>query len=600
MVGPDLIGGVLGDESNDGQAEAGLSDGDAFAAAMALNATDRAASLDPRTAAYVEEQTRLLRLHIKHFDPGVARRKRFGDRLRNALAAMAGVAILGAIVGLAAMSWDAAHDHGLVVEAFSVPPDLAQRGLTGQVVARQVLDRLTDLKMRTGGTMRAPGSYRNDWGDDLKVEIPQTGVSIGELRGYLRDWLGHETHITGEVYRTASGLTLTARAGDRASSFSGPDGDLDKLVQQAAEATYAHTQPFRYSIYLLRAKRVAEERAVLVALTGDPDPGERAWAHLGLGIAMGNEGDQAGCVAEDHAALREVPQFAPALVNLLICEMKLGHDQEVMQAAERFLEAQKSIDRDIEPGRRRGTRASALLLKDLADGDYAGAVVRGRASGDDENLVAALAQDHDLEGADRAAAALEPDYFTRYAGLGQAALERGQPAAIALLAKSVSLGADPSCKCSVEILRSYTPWLAIAEARFGNPVAAKAVIATTPLDCYLCVRARGIVATARGGRREAERWFAQAIRQGPDLPQALTDRGAARLAGGDGAGALADARRANAVSPRNADALKLWGDVLAGQGQWQEARAKYDAALNFAPAWIALRQARATAARHQG
>jgi tetratricopeptide (TPR) repeat protein len=113
------------------------------------------------------------------------------------------------------------------------------------------------------------------------------------------------------------------------------------------------------------------------------------------------------------------------------------------------------------------------------------------------------------------------------------------------------------------------------------------------------MRARGIVAAARGDRRQAESWFAEAIRQGPDLPQAYTDRGAARLAWGSVAGALTDARRANAVSPRNADALKLWGDVLAGQGRWQEAVAEYDAALPFAPAWAALRQARAIAARHQ-
>src|SRR3954462_8732346 len=55
-------------------------------------------------------------------------------------------------VGLAAatggflMVWDAVHSNGLLIEPFSVPPDMAQRGLTGQAVASQVLDRLTTIQ----------------------------------------------------------------------------------------------------------------------------------------------------------------------------------------------------------------------------------------------------------------------------------------------------------------------------------------------------------------------------------------------------------------------------------------------------------------------
>ena len=56
-----------------------------------------------------------------------------------AIAAAALACFLGAAV------WNAAHADGLVIESFSVPPDLAARGLTGQVVAGELLDRLTEL-----------------------------------------------------------------------------------------------------------------------------------------------------------------------------------------------------------------------------------------------------------------------------------------------------------------------------------------------------------------------------------------------------------------------------------------------------------------------
>ena len=85
------------------------------------------------------------------------------------------------------------------------------------------------------------------------MEIPETGVSIGELRNFLREWLGHDIHISGEVFRTAAGIAVTARAsGEAGASFAGTEADLDALVQKAAEHVYEVTQPYRYANYLDR------------------------------------------------------------------------------------------------------------------------------------------------------------------------------------------------------------------------------------------------------------------------------------------------------------------------------------------------------------
>ncbi len=67
----------------------------------------------------------------------------------------AAIQVLTVLVGLAiatavgAMAWRAHEDHGLRIEAFSVSPDLAQKGLTGQVVAGQLLDKLAALQAKT-------------------------------------------------------------------------------------------------------------------------------------------------------------------------------------------------------------------------------------------------------------------------------------------------------------------------------------------------------------------------------------------------------------------------------------------------------------------
>jgi predicted Zn-dependent protease len=141
--------------------------------------------------------------------------------------------------------------------------------------------------------------------------------------------------------------------------------------------------------------------------------------------------------------------------------------------------------------------------------------------------------------------------------------------------------------------------LAIAKARFADPAGARTLIAKTPADCYLCVRARGVIATATGDQVDAERWFAQAIKQAPGLPQAFVDRGNAHLIWGDAASALADAEHATQLSQHNADAWKLWGDALAHQNQRKQALAKYDEALKYAPNWKQLKEMREALAKQK-
>jgi hypothetical protein len=90
--------------------------------------------------------------------------ERFSIALR-AMTALVGIAIAG---GLALMIWRAAQSGGLVIEPFSVPPDLAEHGLSGRVVASKLLDEIATMQAQTD-SQRNPKTYANYWGDDLKV-----------------------------------------------------------------------------------------------------------------------------------------------------------------------------------------------------------------------------------------------------------------------------------------------------------------------------------------------------------------------------------------------------------------------------------------------
>ena len=190
----------------------------------------------------------LLRRHARLIDAQIA-----SERMGFVLKLLTGLLGLAIAIALASLVWSASQERGLVIEPFSVPPDFAERGVTGQVVASQLLDRLSLLGDQTQ-SVRAPSTYANNWNGDIKVQIPQTGVSVGELRRVLVEWLGRQTRIGGEVYRTPEGLVLSARTGTAAASVhvGASEADLPAMVQAAAEAVYADTQPYRYAIYVSR------------------------------------------------------------------------------------------------------------------------------------------------------------------------------------------------------------------------------------------------------------------------------------------------------------------------------------------------------------
>src|ERR1700679_3492169 len=77
------------------------------------------------------------------------RMRRFSDYARVSLEVAGFLVVLLIVCGLGTMVWNATQDHDLVVDAFSVPPDTAQTGLTGPALANRLLDRFTAMDRGT-------------------------------------------------------------------------------------------------------------------------------------------------------------------------------------------------------------------------------------------------------------------------------------------------------------------------------------------------------------------------------------------------------------------------------------------------------------------
>src|SRR5665213_2920082 len=131
-------------ESQDGGAQASGAGIDPAAVALALGGASREkadAFLDDQRIlmadqrGFIADQRHHLHEQTKSLKIGI-----FNERLSaslKVLTAFAGLAFAG-FIGVAV--WNAAHADGLVIDTFSVPPELAQIGLTGEVVASRMLD----------------------------------------------------------------------------------------------------------------------------------------------------------------------------------------------------------------------------------------------------------------------------------------------------------------------------------------------------------------------------------------------------------------------------------------------------------------------------
>ncbi|THD51710.1 hypothetical protein [Phenylobacterium sp.] len=623
-----LIGGVLGGEdaeAADAETTAGL---DPIAAALATSAMERGQPLDSRLASYLAQQEKLVGIQTEHLHEQSEvildnlKLKRLNERMKllfQGVAAAIGATVLAILGGVV---FEAARSYALIIEPFSVPPDLAQQGLTGQTIAHQFQDRLVQLEQRSGSA-RAAASFETSWGKDVKVEIPETGVSLGEMERFLRERLGHDTHITGEVFHTGPNLTLSVQAGeDDEARASGDPASLEGLIETAAEGVFARTQPYRYATWLGQTGRKSEAVAALRRLAATGSREDRLWAWAGLN----NYSDSAREARWDlQQGLKIDPEFSHLWFDLAGVAQSLGDDEAALQAAAtslRFLPRDRgkriaeltsnweaAIERSIIAFETADFHAEIAALQAMEDLPVPHHVsyLEGLAQWLPYRRAADFAALHDLA---RAQALLggAPDDLSVARAAGTSAVTIDAPHAVMAadrgdwaeaarqlepLAATTVPGEQPE-QTATEIL----PALAIAYAHLGRLADARTLVQKSPTDCYTCLIARAEVESVARNWPAADRWFAAADRRGPSLPRAQEASGESRLARGDLSGAAAAFNEAARRAPNWADPLKGLGDVAARRRDWRRAVHDYDKALKITPNWLDLKRAREQAASH--
>ena len=531
--------------------------------------------------------------------------------------------LAGALVGVAvavmlgSMVWRATHADGVVVRPFTTPADLAADGLTGEALAARVLDHIEEMRRKSGGSLTQTASgFSAAGGDGLRLEIPQTGISIGELDAYLRRWLGHERSITGALARTGDVLTLTVRyAGEPTVVVRGPASDPDGLIAEAADEVFGLADPTLAVLAQpmtpqghdramaimarLRASRDRTERIFGYGFSADqiPDP-HLALAYIAEARRLGSK--SALNYREESVLLLGLGRWEASRTAGLRTIAALKRDGEVRWMAG----AQTSVAD--------GLRTNlAILVRDYAAAEAAAVRRNDPALGPQRGfrpVAPMIAGQHDIARARAELARAETlGLQSDTPPLGEVLFAAGDYAGAAAAYASASAYLDdldataraagwPQSGASRFRRIPLMAERAMAMAEAGDVAGAATLIGPTPADCYPCILVRARIAWLRGDLAAAERAYAEAARLGPSLPMAHEAWARLALARGQPARAASLARLAEARGPRWADPVKLEADALAATGDLKASLARYDAALRLAPAWADLRRARAALA----
>src|SRR4051794_26916893 len=533
------------------------------------------------------------------------------------------LASIAAILLLAGMGiYKAVGTEALVVEPFRVPPAMGQAGLGGEVMATRVMDQIATMQDKTLSS-RPASTYSTNWGDDIKIAVPDTGATLGDLRHLLRSWFGNETRISGEVVQEDGGWTVTARvSGHPAIVAKGPA--LEPLVTKVAEGIFSQTQSYRYIIYLNYAGRSAEAMAAARELAMNGPGKERPWGLVALANSMGppDYGDVESLDAHREAALA-VPDFPMPVDNYGTSLRNLGRWEEALPIFRRGASLVGNGDRiseefrgqyvangDAQADELLGAYGDAATKSEAAAG--VGTPIYGSqyavgAAGDRYFQYDIRAGDADMRRYGQMlgyssnttwkplAAFLPTDSGALWAAtLAWSRIVRAErlndrPALVEAVRENVPglihfLSLLPP-KVARDQARQVWPTIAVAMAKAGFARQAAKLLAPLPADCYPCLVARGEVAAEMGDRTGATGWFAQAKRIGPSFPFADEARGRMLLASRNLVGARQAFQSAIAIEPRFADAHAGLGDAVSATGDWQGAASAYADAARYAPRW---------------
>jgi tetratricopeptide (TPR) repeat protein len=623
-----LLGGILGgeDEKSEGTPSAALARAEAFAAAVAAKLAGSDPEVARKTVEFLSEQTQLLKVQKEHLEDEHALRlahlghqvraekaRQVGIRVRIGLHVCIALIVMGIAVGAVVMIRDAVDSRSVIIDAFDIAPNVAAQVPSGKIAAAGLLDVLTRIQAatRSGAEHR---SLASAWTNDIAIDVPETGISIGQLQRIMKARFGRDQHIDGDLAQSETGsLALTVRGrGILPKTFIAEARHLDKLLTLAGEYVYGQSQPGLFAAYLANNDRNDEAIRFSQMAYSSADSSERPyvlnyWANAIAG--KGAEGAMREALPLYREALRRKPDYWTAYNNIMYALNGLGDEEGLVRVSEQMMKAAggrpgRAPEHEYQNYDRTVWDLRAERAEAIADVEsHNGIGTRGSAGGAGNLQIAQYeAQMHDVEASTLRInttpvdANYPPDVAQSTFVRALLAEENNDLNAAASEWDDYERAyANPSVRTNNPHTICYAaPSFEKTGQRAKAEAALNAVGTLTLVDCY---RFRADILDLRGDWPGAQAWYAKAVKLAPSIPSGYYAWGVALTRHGNADGAAEKFKAANQKGPHWADPLKAWGDVLLAQGQVKKAIEKYDEALKYAPNWTALKHSRETAAK---
>ena len=521
-----------------------------------------------------------------------------------------GLAFLALAIAMIAASMvvSAMKSHEVIVQAFETPPSLASRGITGKVVASSLQDALANIQRATRTTAKQR-DIANEWTADINVEVPQTGVSIGEIDRLLRQRLGRNTYVSGDVVQAPSGtLSLTVRAaGIAARTFSGPPDKLSELARSAAEYVYGRAEPRLFATYLNQSERYKDTVDFVSEVYSDVPDDQRPNLANSWGNALSSLGQNPEALEKYQLAVELDPYRWSIWGNIVGVGMQTYGEDYAYRQAVKMRRAIAAAPSDKKPHPADQINVNLLFQEwtDSAREQIENAKASGGGDATTTNYTVIADNEvrrHDWASAHRYASASDKSDPTTNATrawiAGYLELDRGRPAqAVPFLA---TLDAEMRKSTDVSLsFRDGSCWLGLAYGLSGRSGDAEAVFrrAGRWVSCYAF---QADILEMQGKHAEADAAYARAISLAPGLPFAWARWGDSLLKRGDLRGAAERFDAARGRGPRWAEPYEGLGEVLLRLQHWSQADQEFARAAEFAPNWPRLNRAWAVALSHLG
>jgi tetratricopeptide (TPR) repeat protein len=444
--------------------------------------------------------------------------QRLAEHTGGAFSLVLSIILLAAIVALVVAFIKELRSDTVVLEGFSAPPDLVNRGYTPTVIAEYILDEIRSIQKGVR-TTRQPRILESST-QLPDIDVAHGALSMRALVRYTRRFLAlGDNSVSGDIVRNDQVLKGNIRFREKRTiqmaSIERADGNIEALLKDVAHAVVQATDPYMLAAFLYdeEAKQPDHSfRQTLAAIDyvlAHPPEDDDAWGLMLLGQVLRVQNHFAEAADAYREATRRSPKIPFALDNLAQVLYFAGQLDE----AARMIPAAPPNPHWTAPELR--TRAWTLVIQNRFDEAYAFA---------------------------SAALAVSPDDVSARDALVEALTQLHRPAE--------ALG---------QVEKTMSP-----------------ITKTGPLDSHYVEL---LIATGRP--REALEFAEHIVARHSDDNSAAYPIGLALAANGRYAEAAAAYKRASSMMTEYSPLLIAWGDALLRLGQSQNALDKMRSAANL-------------------